>query len=56
MTVIKNLGRHINFWYVYHKRAATALPMHNSKFQWLLKDRFHVIYDVVVTSTERNSY
>jgi hypothetical protein len=30
--------------------------MHNNKFQWLLKDRFHVIYHVVVTSTERNSY
>jgi hypothetical protein len=35
---------------------AAALPMYNNEFQWLLKDRFHIIYHIVATSVERNSY
>jgi hypothetical protein len=30
--------------------------MYNNEFQWLLKDRFHIIYHIVATSFERNSY
>jgi hypothetical protein len=30
--------------------------MHNNKFQWLLKDRFHIIYHIVAMSVERNNY
>jgi hypothetical protein len=36
--------------------AATVLLMYNNEFQWLLKVRFHIIYYIVVTSVQRNSY
>jgi hypothetical protein len=36
--------------------AAATVPMYNNEFQWLLKDRFHIIYHIVATSVKRNSY
>jgi hypothetical protein len=35
---------------------AAAIPIYNNEFQWLPKDRFHIIYHIIATSVDRNSY